>query len=424
MSAVHCLRLPSHAPRLVVSALALFLGCGLDSVRAQSIIDDAILGGHFSIEARTRLEQVEQAGKNTSTAFTTRFMLGFETKPVYGLSGMIQLIDVADWAGDYNSLLNGKGTFAALPDPNAFNVNQAKLIYAAPFDTTVSVGRQIINLDNQRFVGNVDFRQTMQTFDAATVVSTPVPGVQLTGSYFWGIKDILNQEVRANTWLLEAAWAPMPQLQGEVFAYLYGNDSATAVPGAAACLLAGIQACNSQTYGGRLHGVVPLPYELTLSYQGTFAHQSSFDGGSALIDANYGEGSAKLAWRNFFAGFEYELLGSNGAGTYGFQTPLATKHLFNGWAEVFLTTPAKGLQSFDYSAGVNVFDSVLVGKYYQFNSDLGNLSYGHEWDASLIHQFTPNWSAGVEFADYIATPFAGNTTVNTKAGWIFATYRY
>lgn len=424
--ALECLRLRQSGKgsslrrfRCAVPAAALLFCAASERVSAQSIIDDAILGGHISAEARTRAEQVDQPGKKEAQALTTRFMLGFETYPVYGLSGMVQLIDVAAWGGDYYDLLNGKTTRSAIPDPNAFNVNQAKLIYAAPFGTTLVGGRQIIILDNQRFVGNVDFRQNMQTFDAISAFSTPAEGVKLTGSYIWGIKDIVNQEIKSNSTLLEVGWAPMPQIQGEAFAYLYGNQSATLVPGAAACSLAGVQACNNQTYGARMHGVVPLPSEFSVNYQGTLAHQSAFDGGSGLIDASYAQASGKLIWRNFYAGFEYELLGSNASGTYGFQTPLATKHLFNGWAEVFLTTPPKGLQSFDYSAGVNFLDSAFVVKYYQFNSDFGNLNYGHEWDLSLTHQFTPNWSAGIEFADYQAVGFS----VNTKAAWVFVTYR-
>jgi hypothetical protein len=34
----------------------------------------------------------------------------------------------------------------------------------------------------------------------------------------------------------------------------------------------------------------------------------------------------------------YELLGSDN-GEYGFATPLATLHKFNGWADQFLGTP-------------------------------------------------------------------------------------
>ena len=38
------------------------------------------------------------------------------------------------------------------------------------------------------------------------------------------------------------------------------------------------------------------------------------------------------------------MLGSDG-GVAAFQTPLATLHAFNGWADLFLTTPARGLRA-------------------------------------------------------------------------------
>ncbi|MFV4641100.1 hypothetical protein ACNJUF_21330, partial [Mycobacterium tuberculosis] len=38
----------------------------------------------------------------------------------------------------------------------------------------------------------------------------------------------------------------------------------------------------------------------------------------------------------------YEKLG--GDGVHAFQTPMATLHKFNGWADLFLVTPAGGLQ--------------------------------------------------------------------------------
>src|SRR3546814_7821694 len=60
----------------------------------------------------------------------------------------------------------------------------------------------------------------------------------------------------------------------------------------------------------------------------------------------------------------YELLGSDGgatgiAGGFAFQTPFATLHKFNGWADKFLTTPGTGIQ--DYSAGV-AYTVPKVGK--------------------------------------------------------------
>src|SRR5690606_11788273 len=83
----------------------------------------------------------------------------------------------------------------------------------------------------------------------------------------------------------------------------------------------------------------------------------------------------------------YEELGSD-AGRAAFQTPLATLHAFNGWADLFLTTPPSGLR--DYYAGFA--HTIALGKlptiraeltYHEFGSDFGSIDYGYEWDASL-----------------------------------------
>ena len=47
---------------------------------------------------------------------------------------------------------------------------------------------------------------------------------------------------------------------------------------------------------------------------------------------------------------DYEVLGSDG-GRKGFATPLATLHLWDGWVNEFLTTPANGLRDFYVSGG-------------------------------------------------------------------------
>lgn len=383
-------------------------------------MSDAITDGTPSIELRPRYEFVDQNGKASADALTMRTLLGFSTQPIYDLGATLQFINVADAAGNYNSLVNGKTRYATISDPSATNVNQAYASYAGVPDTTIVAGRQIINLDDVRFVGNVDFRQNMQTFDALTVVSTPLPDVKLQAGYSWGIKDILDRHIPARIFLGEAYWSPMKELQVEGFGYWYGNDASSVIAGAAACGLAGPQACNSVTYGLRGHGTISLPSDLKLDYKATYAKQSAYDGGSHLIDADYIQASGKLDWKGYNVGAEYMLMGSNGNGTYAFQTPLATKHAFNGWAEMFLTTPAKGLDSVDIFAGATVLDATLVAKYYRFRSDYRDLSYGDEWDLSLTYLFSSHIQAGVEYADYHASGFGATT----QAGWLFAKLTY
>ena len=404
---------------LSASAIAATLGATSAPARADDLMD-AFTGGTPTLELRPRWEFVDKDGKAGAAAFTMRTLLGFSTKPVDDFGATLQFINVANIDGAYNDLVNGKVRYAPIPDPSDTNVNQAYVTFTGLPDTTITAGRQIINQDDVRFVGNVDFRQNMQTFDALTVTSKPVPDVKVTASYAWGIKDILNRHIPARIFLGEAGWAPIKQAQGEVFSYWYGNEADNLVAGAAACGLVGPQACNSVTYGLRAHGNVPLPASFSVDYKATYAHQSAYDGGSAKIDADYAQASAKLTWTDYFVNAEYMLMGSNGNGTYGFQTPLATKHAFNGWDEIFLTTPPAGLRTISAGGGATLYGATLSAKYYDFRSDYKDKSYGSEWDLSLTYALNSHVMGGVEYADYRAEGFGANT----QSGWAFVKVTY
>ena len=410
-------------PTIPRSVGALALAAAYFGPPATALADDladAFTGGTPSIELRPRFEFVDQNGKASAQAFTMRTLLGFSTKPIDGLGATLQFINVADIAGTYNSVVNGLTRYASIPDPSATNVNQAFASYAGIPDTTVVAGRQIINLDDVRFVGNVDFRQNMQTFDALTVTSKPLPDFKVTVGYAWGIKDILNRHLPTTIFIGEGYWSAFKEAAFDAFAYAYGNDAGSVIAGAAGCGLVGPQACNSVTYGLRGHGEIPLPGDFKLEYKVTYAHQSPYDGGSGLIDADYVQASGKLGWQGYNAGAEYMLMGSNGSGTYGFQTPLATKHAFNGWAEMFLTTPPAGLETVDVFAGATLFDVTGLVKYYRFRSDYGDKNYGDEWDLSLTYKFSAHLQLGAEYAAYHADGFGAST----EAGWLFAKVSY
>ena len=100
----------------------------------------------------------------------------------------------------------------------------------------------------------------------------------------------------------------------------------------------------------------------------------------------------------------YESLG--GDGVVGFTTPLATLHKFQGFADVFLTTPAAGLEdlygTISYSwDGLLKTDSVrLFATYHEFESGLGDTDFGAEFDAGLAVTFRKHWSAEVKGAVY------------------------
>ena len=89
----------------------------------------------------------------------------------------------------------------------------------------------------------------------------------------------------------------------------------------------------------------------------------------------------------------YEVLGADtGVALTSFQTPLATLHKFNGWADKFLVTPPNGLRDLYalvglYQARLAGFDSVgLTATYHDYDSDRLSLNYGDEWDAAAGRQ--------------------------------------
>jgi hypothetical protein len=97
------------------------------------------------------------------------------------------------------------------------------------------------------------------------------------------------------------------------------------------------------------------------------------------------------------------------------QTPLATLHAFNGWADKFLTTPANGLRDFYVDAGWKASQGPLKGlglrlAWHDFNSTVGRLAYGQEWNAQATYPVGKHVTLLAKFARYEAKAFATDTT--------------
>src|SRR5690606_12592617 len=78
--------------------------------------------------------------------------------------------------------------------------------------------------------------------------------------------------------------------------------------------------------------------DLSVLYSAEYALQKADN-----FDASYLALEGGVLVQGVTLALGYESLGSDD-GAYGFQTPLATKHAFNGWADKFLiSTPVDGL---------------------------------------------------------------------------------
>ncbi len=378
------------------------------------------------VDARLRYEHVEQAAAiplQDADAVTLRIRAGAEVSNK-AFAFLVEAEATLAASENYNSFLNGKTTYAAVPDPQNIELNRIQLQFKSIPKTLITLGRQRINLDDQRFVGSVGWRDNEQTFDAARIEYSGIKNVKADITYaisnrtIWGV-DGGNRFGPArlaaidgdNVFVNLSYKHKYGTLTG--FAYLVDQDEV---------LVSGYR-LSSQTIGARFAGAAPLNKKAKLTYAISYARQSDYHRNPNNYGTDYLLGELGLEGKGFKVLGGYELLGaSTGAALTSFQTPLATLHKFNGWADKFLTTPANGLQdiygTFGYTkAKVGGFDSIaLTATYHDFKSDRLSIHYGDEVNLQLVAKMK-KYSFTLKYADFNAKAPGVGLPTDTKKFW-------
>lgn len=355
------------------------------------VLEEAFSDGKASVNFRYRYETVDDSVNEDASASTLRTRLGFTTSDKFDLSAHMDFEHVTRVGdADYNSGANGQTQFASVIDPDVEELNQAYLKYSFTDDSAGLAGRQRIILDNARFVGNVGWRQNEQTFDAIRITSEEIKDLSIDLANLQQINTITGGSIEVNANLLNIGYSAFPGGKLTGYAYLLEYDDTPA---------------NSiSTYGLRYKGAAD-----KLLYTLEYASQADYGDNPASLDADYlfAELGYKVADKTsvFIA---METLGSDD-GAYGFQTPLATKHAFNGWADKFLGTPADGLQDTYLKAVSNLGGIKLVAMYHDFSADNGSADYGTELDLLAVKKITKSTKVLLKYADYDADTFSTDT---------------
>ena len=131
-------------------------------------------------DMRLRYETVDQEPfVEDATAMTLRTRLGFETGKAWNTALLVEGEATLPLSSHYNSTTNGRTLYPVIPDPENYELNRFQLTNTSLPGTTLTLGRQRIALDDQRFVGPVGWRQNEQTFDAFRVVNKSVKNLVL-----------------------------------------------------------------------------------------------------------------------------------------------------------------------------------------------------------------------------------------------------
>jgi len=363
---------------------------------AEGITLDPILA------ARLRYEAVDQDGfPDSAEALTLRARAGAEIKSG-GFSLLAEGEGTLALTDDYNDTLPGNGVepFPTVADPENLELNRLQVSYMKD-GTGLTIGRQRIVLDNARFVGNVGWRQNEQTFDAVRGQAKVGP-LSLDASYassqrtVFGV-DSPNEHYDGDLILLNGG-VKLPVVEAKAFAYLLDYDTRPAF--------------SSQTYGVLAKAGLSVPLVGKIDALASYARQSDYGANAIAYAADYWNAQLGVGLFGFTATAGYEELGSDG-GIAAFQTPLATLHAFNGWADLFLTTPAAGLRNTYVGIGRAIGLPFLPGlkaelTWHEFDSDFGDVDYGREWDASLGATVGP-LALLAKYANYRADGFGADT---------------
>ncbi len=399
-------------------------------------ISDAIAAGKFLFEARARYENVDQANLVAQAdAFTLRTRLGWETGDFHGLRALMEFEDIRQLGTErYNIAvpgpggvsLNGKTKFPIVNDPEVTELNRLHLAWTPNGLFNATVGRQRILFEDQRFVGNVGWRQDEQTFDAAKV---DLAYGKLKGNYSYveKVNRILGEarDWRGDTHLVNVYWSPAEALKVQGFYYGLQFDNSA---------VNSTETTGLRATGGVWAGLIKLAYGATYASQEPHKNNPAAATG---FDLSYTQADIAGTFDIYTVRVNYEVL--EGDGLRGFTTPLATTHAFNGWSDAFIQGGANkshvdGLE--DLNIGL-VYrprfrftywqNTEITLRYHDFKSERTGVALGTEFDAQLTAAITPKLTFLVKYADFereLTVP-PGNAAPppSRRKAWVSLEYR-
>jgi hypothetical protein len=402
---------------LLLAAVALLMSLATTVFADES--DDlgaALTSGKVGINVRARYEHVDQDNfTENADALTARLRLNYRTGQWMGWSGLAEYDYVFHMLSDFNS---GGGTspdkdqYPVVADPKGADLNQLYFDYQASDETKLRFGRQRILLDNQRFVGGVGWRQNEQTYDGFTVSSTAIAKTDLHYSYIAYVRRIFGDSVAAgknnvDPHLLNARIALTDIWSLTPYYYYIDNQD--------------VAGFSTGTFGARVTGSF-MAGESKVSLTAEIATQSDAANNPVSYDAQYARLDGTLALsKDLSLGLGYESLGGDSQPGMMFRTPLATLHAFQGWADLFLTTPPGGIDDLFATVTYNAGKWKFTGVFHDFSPETGSGDYGTEIDASIGRGLGENY--GVLFKGAF---FSGDSASypDTNKFWIMFTANY
>ncbi len=386
-----------------ITALILLASAGV-SANATAAETDA----KTTLDLNLRYEAVDQDNtKKDASALTLRTRLNYTSASYNGFTGVVEFEDSRQIAGvdDYNDAVGNNGIYSVIADPETTELDQAFVQYKQG-KVIAKLGRQVLTLDNHRYVGHVGWRQDRQTFDAVTIGYQASDSLKGSYSYitkrnriFGEVKDLDSKDHLLNLGYKTSYG------QFTAYSYLLEEDDGTSN--------------GLDTFGLSFKGKKD-----KFSYYAEFATQDS-DSAAADYSVTYMALEGGYSFDKVTVKLGGEILGSDD-GMYGFSTPLATLHKFNGWADQFLGTPPEGLVDLYAVISGKALGGGWTVAYHDYSADESTATVddlGSEINAVYAKKFAKNYKAGIKYAAYSAGD-ADAGKVDTDKVWLWVSAKF
>ena len=364
---------------------------------------ESLKQGKTAIGLRWRFEDVSQDGfVKDAHAFTLRTTVGYTTARFKGFSFKIEAENVAELG---NNLYNNAGAGSAnnrvrnrpvVADPALTQIGQVFVSFDRG-DTELTLGRREIKLGDSRFVGNVGWRQHHQSFDAFTFRNSSLEKVTFDYGFISKAHRIFGDSQPMSSHYLNAAIQAGGAGTLTLYGYLLDYDR--------------IQNAgrSSATWGAELKGARPFGGDGNkMLWEIEAAEQSDAGDNPRQIDAGYLNALLGVTTKAVTVKLGFEVLEGSLQGGQ-FNTPLATLHKFNGWADKFLSTPTHGLEDLYLSVGGKAGKIGWVAIYHDFSAENLDVDYGEELDVQLTYKAPWGQGFGIKGAFYERDRFASDT---------------
>lgn len=369
-------------------------------------IEDALKfgnGGAVKIDTTYRYENVDQdrGAQKTANANTIRTRLGLLSPVFHGLQGYVEYEGTHVLQSDYNNGRNNKPGYSIVADPGYNELNQMWISYAGVPDTIIKGGRQRIKLDDDRFIGNVGWRQLETTFDSVLITNQSLKGLSVNVGYIGNVQTFTSTTENINAPILNANYKLGDY--GNLIGYGYWLDYTERENYEKSSQTYGLRFINSDK-PKKFHDHYSLLYTAEWSYQQDYQHSSPYQANRFNLMSGF------TAYNFSFQGAMEQLNGSGANRT--FDTPLGTNHAFQGWADIFLVTPNDGIRDLFGTVSAKFMENdslVLSGIYHDFTDDTGRAHYGKEWDFQAVKKFGKHYAVLAKYANYDADTFSTDT---------------